>query len=63
MKQVNEQPTEGHFVAIWEYQGAVWSGTYRYNSEGELESYLSGNVDEWQSAMMPTAGPHSYFVL
>ena len=29
MKQVDEMPTEGQFVAVWENAHGVWSGTFK----------------------------------
>lgn len=51
MKQVSEMPTSGQFVAVWKWNGAVWSSAYKWES-----SYL--NVysifdDEWEQIEHP----------
>ena len=30
IKQVSQMPTEGQFVAVWIYDGAIWSDTLKY---------------------------------
>lgn len=30
MKMQNTMPTEGQFVAVWEYNKEVWSSTYKW---------------------------------
>ena len=47
MKQVSTMPASGNFVAVWQYNGQVWSTSYHLNAEGYYTSY---NEDE-----------HSYF--
>lgn len=47
---VKEMPTSGHFVAVWEYGGNVWSNTY-YWEEDKLFCYTS---ETWELAA--TAG-------
>lgn len=41
MKKVNEQPASGAFVAVWEYEGGIFSNAFRWNDEGFLEIYDS----------------------
>lgn len=33
---VKEMSTSGQFVAVWEFHGRVWSGTYYWDDDGEL---------------------------
>lgn len=33
---VNEMPKSGQFVAVWEYNGNIWSGTYYWDDGGDL---------------------------
>lgn len=42
-------PTSGQFVAMWEYNGAIWSSTMRYDDDGELKEY-SIDGDGWVAA-------------
>lgn len=39
MKEVNEMPTEGQFVAVYTYNGKIWSGTYLWDDEGLAKEY------------------------
>lgn len=39
MKEVNEMPKEGQFVAVHTYNGNVWSGTYLWDDEGLITEY------------------------
>ena len=39
MKQVKEMPTSGQFVAVWEYNGNIWSGVY-INQGRWIDVYL-----------------------
>ena len=44
-KLVNEQPTSGHFVAVWVFGGSVWSDAFEY-IDGRLHRYcpdMEGN--------------------
>lgn len=38
MIEVLEAPKSGQFVAMWTYNGKIWSGTYQYIN-GELYKY------------------------
>lgn len=40
-----QEPTHGQFVAVWQYDGKVWSGTFKYNEQGRLLTYDSECVD------------------
>lgn len=44
MKEVNEEPETGQFVAMWTYGGEIWSSTYKY-IEGELAVYCEEEDD------------------
>lgn len=49
MKLVTTQPTSGQFVAVWEYNGVLWSDTYMWE-DGKLYQYApdcEGSEDEW----------------
>lgn len=41
-----DMPTEGQFVAVYEYNGYIWSGTYRYDEDGLIEEY-SLDIDDF----------------
>lgn len=30
MRRTKKMPKQGQFVAIWEYNGVLWSGVYKY---------------------------------
>lgn len=47
MKQVNEMPIEGQFVAIWINENGVWSDTLMYE-DGVLHVY-NNQEDSWDS--------------
>jgi hypothetical protein len=51
MKQVNEMPTEGKFVAVWENDNGVWSGVFIFE-DGILYEY-NGSEDSWDSYHTP----------
>ena len=44
MKQVDEMPTSGQFVAVWEYNGNIWSGVYINQGEW-IDVYLIEDDD------------------
>tara|TARA_R110000772_G_scaffold16184_1_gene46211 strand:+ start:1643 stop:1861 length:219 start_codon:yes stop_codon:yes gene_type:complete len=51
IKKVKEIPTEGQFVVVWIYEGAVWSSTYCH-SDGELhdidtKEVMDNEMYEW----------------
>lgn len=48
MKSVNKAPDTGQFVAIWQHNGVLWSGTYRWGDDGLLEEYNCGDDDYFQ---------------
>lgn len=33
MKEVQEMPTKGQFVAMWEYDGVLWAHTYKWEGK------------------------------
>lgn len=45
IKQVSEMPTEGRFVAVWEYEGNPCSFKLKWNKYGEL-IYLDDYIEE-----------------
>lgn len=45
MKLVTAQPTTGQFVAVWEYDGEMWSDTYRWDN-GDLFMF-DAEEDVW----------------
>lgn len=45
MKKLDKIPNEGQFVAFWEFDGFLWSSTYRYEG-GELLRYNEGSDEE-----------------
>ncbi|MCK5612539.1 hypothetical protein KAR91_62285 [Candidatus Pacearchaeota archaeon] len=45
MKIVDEHPTEGQFIAVWEYDGVIWSEVRRWNN-GKLEAYYDPIYEE-----------------
>lgn len=49
MRVTKTRPTEGQFIAYWEYRGRLWSETYKW-VEGYLERYVRHDDDgneEW----------------
>lgn len=46
MKQVDEMPKQGQFVAVWEYNGKMWSETYKW--ENEILYIYSSSKDGWR---------------
>ena len=45
---VPSMPTEGQFVAVWEYKGRIWSDTFKYNKQGKLVRWTNISVS-WES--------------
>jgi len=45
MKQVDEMPTSGQFVAVWEYDGVIWSEVYI--NQGEYIDIYSADDDDF----------------
>lgn len=50
MKKVNEKPSSGAFVAVWEYDSGIFSNAFRWNDEGFLEIYNTFS-DEWEEKL------------
>lgn len=51
MKILNDAPEEGNFVAVWEYQGCIWSDSFMFIN-GSLHIYQKNDeygevVDDW----------------
>jgi len=62
MKLTTTPPTSGQFIAVWEYNDLIWSDTFRFNKDGELEKYLNeiqidgeNFGDDWERANLPKA--------
>ena len=47
MRITKEQPTSGQFVAMWEYNGAMWSVTLRIK-RGVRERFIEEDDIQWQ---------------
>lgn len=47
MKEVNEMPKEGQFVAVYSYNGNVWSGTYEWDDDGLITEYCLSDDEFW----------------
>ena len=39
MKQVDEMPTSGQFVAVWQCNKKPWSEVYEWDCDGDLYTY------------------------
>lgn len=39
MKQLTTMPEDGQFVAVYEYNDQVWSGSYLWDEEGLVTEY------------------------
>ena len=46
MKEVKEMPKDQQFVAMWEYNGKIWSDTVCWSYEEE-DFLVWSNVDEF----------------
>jgi len=47
---VPSMPTEGQFVAVWEYKGRIWSDTFKYNKQGKLVRLRWADINcSWES--------------
>jgi hypothetical protein len=44
--KTNRAPIDGQFVAMWEFESKMWSITFRYNRDGQLQRY-SDEEDAW----------------
>ena len=45
MKQRKNMPKEGQFVAVYEYNGQVWCGTYLWDDDFLITEYCLYNDD------------------
>ena len=61
MNDYIEMPTEGHFIALWEYQGTLWAGNYQW-IKGVLHSLEEGNT-EWSESKFPYKGQENVHYL
>ena len=43
---VEDRPTSGQFVEVWEYKGSIFSDTLWWSKDGGLVRY-STEYDEW----------------
>lgn len=46
MKQVNEQPKEGQYIATWEYNGAAFCDTYKW--AGKRLKVYNSDSNTWE---------------
>ena len=45
MKQVDEMPTGGQFVAVWQYNKKPWSEVYEWDDDSQIdELYIRRNA-------------------
>ena len=56
MKQVSEMPTSGQFVAVWIFDGEVWSEVYI--NQGTYMDVYSASDDEWDAIPITQAINH-----
>lgn len=47
MKQVDEMPKEGQFVAVWEFGGSLWSDTVMIGEHPESILVYNTDADQW----------------
>lgn len=47
MMQVDEMPSSGQFVAVWEHDGELWSDVLKWR-DGELFSYSKTGPDGFE---------------
>lgn len=52
MKQVDEMPTSGQFVAVWEHDGEMWCETLKWKRD-KLFAY-SREDDEFGDLVLPS---------
>lgn len=62
MKQVDEMPKEGQFVAVWECSGMVWSDVIRHTCNGLLER-CNSDGGEWDITSAEFPSKPIFFVL
>lgn len=59
MREVDSQPTSGQFVAVWAYNGEVWSCVYKADSTGlveynsETDEFFACPPLDWMSKYAP----------
>jgi len=47
MRLLKKEPESGQFVAIWEFNGTVWSGVFRRDNEGV--TWYNPESDEFEA--------------
>jgi len=60
MKTTTEMPSEGQFIAVWQWNGSPWSSTYRV-IDGSPQLY-NEFTNEWEDeiAAFGSATPITY---
>jgi hypothetical protein len=57
MVEFKNMPLIGQFVAVYQYNGEVWSGTYRWDEDGLITEYCFNDDDDYFS---PVGGMGDY---
>lgn len=47
MKKVKDMPMTGQFVAVYEYNDQLWSGTYSWDEDGLITEY-NLDIDDFE---------------
>ena len=55
-----DRPSQGQFICVWEYQGAIWSQTYLSNYRGILQ--WDDAKQDWIEAATPSTMPNLTFI-
>lgn len=62
MKQVDEMPKEGQFIAVWEFGGRLWSDTIMIDEDtGSFLVYNSG-LDAWNEDVWHNPKNAKFFI-
>ena len=48
MKTSSTRPTSGQFTATWEFDGKVWSDTFKYDETDNALLVYSEDIDDWK---------------
>ena len=59
MKFTKTMPKTGQFIAVWEYNGVLWSETIKYKNLGSLY-YYNTYEDKWRKYVYP--GVHACII-
>ena len=69
MKMLDIMPLSGSFVAVWEYDGQIWSDTYQWE-DGTLLKYFDGTAwederfsPEYGNEVIPSGATNFKFVV